>query len=262
MKRKMNNRSKAAVALMLAALLSVGGASAFLTDAGSTDNEFTVGKVDFNIYEEAWDGELPDGSVVATPADALGINQAKHLSAGQVIPKNPALKNNSVNDAYVRIRVKVPAAEVVTVDTRGNMRNGGTARLTPLFSFVSNPGTGMRLTSDSPRVEPATPGNATPGNASPGNADRPGATAYYIYEYMYTGGGDTEIPLPAGHDIPPLFDDVTFANVADGQLEGAVEIVTVDFRAIQSAGFSGAAEAWQAYDRQTPSWRTSWRRGG
>lgn len=234
------NRRKGILLAALTLLFSVGGVSAYMTDQEAAANEFTVGDLDFNLYETAWDGELPDGTYIATPSSAMGIEQARNIVPGQVIPKDPAIRNNSRNDAYLRVRVKIPVEDAVLADGEGNLLNGGAPTETELFSYEENAGTGMRLTADSPTVEVDT---ATASNAS-------GTSRYHVYEYMYTGGGEEEIPLPAGQDIPPLFDEVVFANLADSSLNGTVEWIHVDFRAIQSAGFASAEDAWNAYDRQ------------
>lgn len=243
MKKKISNKTKALAAVGLIALLSIGGIRAYMTDHDTAKNSFTVGKVDFNLYEEAWDGELPDGSYAATPSDALGVNEARNIYSGKVIKKNPAIKNNSKNDAYLRMRVKIPVAEVVTAAEDGTVNYGGAAVATELFSYKENPGTGMRKVSGTPQVEVATPSQATP-EAKP--------QVYHVYEYEYTGDGNTEVPLPAGKDIPPLFDQVIFANVIEGQVDEETEIIQVDFRAIQSGGFDSPQDAWGAYDRQNP----------
>lgn len=243
MKKKISNRTKALAAVGLAALLSIGGIRAYMTDRETTANRFTVGKVDFNLYEEAWDGELPDGTYTASPSDALGVNQARDMYSGKVINKNPAIKNNSKNDAYLRMRVKIPVARVVTAAEDGTLNHGGIPVETELFSYNENTGTGMRQVSGTPSVEVATPSEATP-------ESKP--SVYHVYEYEYTGGGTSEIPLPAGKDIPPLFDQVMFANIVEGQVVEETEFIKIDFRAIQSGGFATPEEAWAAYDRQNP----------
>lgn len=58
-------------------------------------------------------------------------------------------------------------------------------------------------------------------------------------------------PLPAGQDISPLFDTVTFANVVGGQIDENTEFIFVDFKAIQSGGFNSPQEAWNAYENQS-----------
>ena len=128
-KKKMKQKIKILAAICLIAILSLGGTLAYMTDYEAAENKFTVGKVDFNLYETNWDGELPDGSYAsssnATPSDALGINEAKDMYAGKEIPKDPAIKNNSKNDAYLRMTVTIPVARVVTADEDGNLNYGG-----------------------------------------------------------------------------------------------------------------------------------------
>lgn len=235
---KISSKAKIMTAACLIAILSLGGTLAYMTDYELAKNKFTVGSVDFNLYETSWDGELPDGTYAtpsdatpsdATASDALGIQEAENMYAGKVIPKDPAIKNNSKNDAYVRMTVKVPVATVSTADRYGNLFYGGQAVKTELFSYQVNWDCGMRLLSPYP-VE---------------------GDGYRIYEYIYTGGGNREIPVPAGHDIPPLFNTVTFANVVGGQIDENTEFIDVDFKAIQSGGFNSPEEAWEAYQNQS-----------
>ena len=235
---KVKNRTKALIAIGLIALLSLGGTMAYMTDYEIASNRFTVGKEDFNLYESSWDGELPNGDYAtpsdatpsdASPSDALGIKQAENMYAGKVIPKNPAIKNNSKNDAYLRMTVKIPVAEIITVGDDGIVNNNGEAVDTELFTYEVNEYCGMELLSPYPKEE----------------------DGCHIYEYIYTGGGPYEIPVPAGHDIPPLFDTVTFANVVGGQIDENTEFIHVDFKAIQSGGFESPDEAWEAYENQS-----------
>lgn len=237
--KKSRNKLKLFTAIALIAILSLGGTMAYMTDYEAAKNKFTVGKVDFNLYESKWDGELPDGSYAtpsdatpsdASPSNALGIKQAENMYAGMEIPKNPAIKNNSKNDAYLRMTVKIPVDSVIIADDDGFLENDGELLETELFSYQFNEDSGMRLLPGQPTVK----------------------DGCNIYEYMYTGGGWTEIPVPAGHDIPPLFDTVTFANIVGGQLEDSVEFIDVDFKAIQSGGFNSPEEAWSAYENQNP----------
>ena len=225
-------------AICLLALLSLGGTMAYMTDHESAENRFTVGKVDFNLYERNWDGERPDGTYAtssnatssnATSSNALGMEQAENMYAGMEINKDPAIKNNSKNDAYLRMTVKVPVATVSTADRDGNLVDGGIQKETELFSYELNPYCGMKPVSYWPTVE----------------------NGFHVYEYMYTGDGYHEIPVPAGHNIPPLFHTVTFANVVDGEINEETEFIYVDFKAIQSGGFDTPEDAWRAYDNQS-----------
>lgn len=237
-KTTFQNRAKLLAAICLLALLSLGGTMAYMTDHESAENRFTVGKVDFNLYERNWDGERPDGTYAtssnatssnATPSDALGMEQAENMYAGMEINKDPAIKNNSKNDAYLRMTVKVPVATVSTADRDGNLVDGGIQKETELFSYELNPYCGMKPVSYWPTVE----------------------NGFHVYEYMYTGDGYHEIPVPAGHNIPPLFHTVTFANVVDGEINEETEFIYVDFKAIQSGGFDTPEDAWRAYDNQS-----------
>lgn len=247
MKIRISNKTKIMAAFGLLAVFTVGGTMAYMTDRETSENVFTVGKVDFNLYEESWDGELPDGTYAtpseatpseASPSDALGIDQARDLYSGKVIDKDPAIKNNSRNDAYLRMSVKIPVADVVTADEDGNLNNDGNPEETELFTYIENADSGMTRVSDIPELSVA----------SGSDADK----RYHVYEYMYTGDGDMEIPVPAGQDIPPLFNKVVFANVIEGQVDEAMEFLTVDYKAIQSGGFADPDEAWAAYRRQNP----------
>lgn len=237
-KTTFKNRAKLLAALCILALLSLGGTMAYMTDHESAENRFTVGKVDFNLYERNWDGERPDGTYAtssnatssnATSSNALGMEQAENMYAGMEINKDPAIKNNSKNDAYLRMTVKVPVATVSTADRDGNLVDGGIQKETELFSYELNPYCGMKPVSYWPTVE----------------------NGFHVYEYMYTGDGYHEIPVPAGHNIPPLFHTVTFANVVDGEINEETEFIYVDFKAIQSGGFDTPEDAWRAYDNQS-----------
>ncbi|MCI8607243.1 MAG: hypothetical protein HFG72_10650 [Hungatella sp.] len=237
-KTTFQNRAKLLAAICLLALLSLGGTMAYMTDHESAENRFTVGKVDFNLYERNWDGERPDGTYAtssnatssnATSSNALGMEQAENMYAGMEINKDPAIKNNSKNDAYLRMTVKVPVATVSTADRDGNLVDGGIQKETELFSYELNPYCGMKPVSYWPTVE----------------------NGFHVYEYMYTGDGYHEIPVPAGHNIPPLFHTVTFANVVDGEINEETEFIYVDFKAIQSGGFDTPEDAWRAYDNQS-----------
>lgn len=237
-KTTFQNRAKLLAAICLLALLSLGGTMAYMTDHESAENRFTVGKVDFNLYERNWDGERPDGTYAtssnatssnATSSNALGMEQAENMYAGMEINKDPAIKNNSKNDAYLRMTVKVPVATVSTADRDGNLVDGGIQKETELFSYELNPYCGMKPVSYWPTVE----------------------NGFHVYEYMYTGDGYHEIPVPAGHNIPPLFHTVTFANVVDGEINEETEFIYVDFKALQSGGFDTPEDAWRAYDNQS-----------
>ena len=73
----------------LAAILVVGGTMAFFTDTKTKDNTFTIGNVSIDLDEPNWD---PDDTDNKYP--------------GEVIAKDPQVKNTGANDAFVRIKVE------------------------------------------------------------------------------------------------------------------------------------------------------------
>ena len=108
-------------ALSLAAILSVGGTVAYLTDQKETTNKFTVGKVEIDLDEPNWDE-----------------NEHHDLLYGETVQKDPMITNTGVNDAYVYLEVQIPMASVITADDSGLLKNQGQAVYQELFSFSKN----------------------------------------------------------------------------------------------------------------------------
>ena len=131
----------AAIAVMLVAVLVVGGTLAYFTDTKSADNVFTVGNVKIDLIESTYhregndnsgDKDIPDPTHTASgmkyvtdghkaftneeiKADAA--NYAKYIGTkgvgmvpGRNVAKCPYVINNGDNAAYIRIRVMVPSA--------------------------------------------------------------------------------------------------------------------------------------------------------
>lgn len=137
----------AAIAVMLVAALVVGGTLAYFTDTKSADNTFTVGNVSIELLEsslhrenagyvgtpgeelkpenaELWSNVEKQGSNNTSPYKAgdtfytdkqIEDNAAAYkcdkvkLAPGQSYHKMPYVKNTGANDAYIRIRVMIPA---------------------------------------------------------------------------------------------------------------------------------------------------------
>ena len=132
----------AAIAVMLVAALVVGGTLAYFTDTKSADNTFTVGNVKIELLEsslhrenagiangatsdsELWSNVEKLGSNNTSPYKAgdtfytdaqIEANAATYtcddvkLAPGQSYHKMPYVKNTGANDAYIRIRVIIPA---------------------------------------------------------------------------------------------------------------------------------------------------------
>lgn len=133
----------AAIAVMLVAALVVGGTLAYFTDTKSADNTFTVGNVKIDLLEsslhrenagiangatsdsELWSDVAKEGSNNTSPYKAgdtfytdaqIKANAEKYtcdnvkLNPGEYYHKMPYVVNTGKNDAYIRIRVMIPAA--------------------------------------------------------------------------------------------------------------------------------------------------------
>lgn len=97
------NAKKKILAVALAAsmaVLAVGGSSlAYFTDTDNAHNEFTVGNVQINLEEPAWEAN-PDH---------------EDVYPGEALPKDPIVTNTGANPAVVRIKLTMP--EDVTFET-------------------------------------------------------------------------------------------------------------------------------------------------
>ena len=91
-----------AVAAALAAVLTIGGVSAYFTDADTATNTFTIGKISLDLQEPNWD---PD--------------HATNLTPNQIIKKDPQIRNDGINDEFVFLEVTVPYKNVITVNDAG-----------------------------------------------------------------------------------------------------------------------------------------------
>ncbi len=131
-----------ALTIVMAAILAVGGSLAYLTDTQTAKNTFTIGNVKIELLEsklhrenagvangatstsELWSDVAKEGSGNTNKykagdtfyTDEQIENDAKtykcenvKLNPGQSYHKMPYVKNTGANDAYIRIRVMIPA---------------------------------------------------------------------------------------------------------------------------------------------------------
>lgn len=107
----------AIVSVLTVATLAVGATLAYLNDTTETvTNTFASDKnISISLREPKWDGytfedtNYPAGTAAKTDSNELGFNQAKSYVPGQVIPKNPTVKNTGTTDsvdAYIALRVE------------------------------------------------------------------------------------------------------------------------------------------------------------
>lgn len=132
----------AAIAVMLVAALVVGGTLAYFTDKDTATNTFTVGNVSIKLLEsslhrenagvangqtsasELWSDVAKEGTGNTSKYkagdtfytdDQIKADAAKYtcdnvkLNPGQSYHKMPYVVNTGANDAYIRIRVMIPA---------------------------------------------------------------------------------------------------------------------------------------------------------
>ena len=104
--------------VLLVALLTIGGISAYFVDKDTIQNTFTVGSVDIFLDEPNWEEE-----------DKVFPNQT--------LPKDPQVTNVGDNDAYIFVEVEVPYATVRTESTNGIV---SPAKEQELFTYDVNEG--------------------------------------------------------------------------------------------------------------------------
>ena len=110
---KKNHLGKIVAACALIGCMTVGGISAYFTDADTATNTFTVGRVSIDLQEPDW---IPP--TVITPEEEFA--------------KDPKILNDGINDAYVFVEVVVPYANVATANEDGTKN---AAADTELFSY-------------------------------------------------------------------------------------------------------------------------------
>ncbi len=110
-----------------AGLLTIGGAFAYLTNAETVTNTFTVGKVNVDLLEPNYPGN--------------GSDQATNLLPGEEVKKDPQVKNTGRNPVVIFTRVNIPVENVVEVEEGGQNNGKRKAKgLTEMFWFRKTTG--------------------------------------------------------------------------------------------------------------------------
>ena len=115
----MNKKKTIISAIVLLAIVAVGGAIAYFTDTDTKTNTFTVGNVDITLSEEHWsttdsnNNNIPDA--------------AENIAPGVSVAKDPVITNVSATaPAYVYAKVEIPCTtdatpeEIFTLNTIGS----------------------------------------------------------------------------------------------------------------------------------------------
>ena len=144
----MNKKKTIISAIVLLAIVAVGGAIAYFTDTDTKTNTFTIGNVDITLSEEHWsttdsnNNNIPDA--------------AENIAPGVSVAKDPVITNVSATaPAYVYAKVAIPCTtdatpeEIFTLNTIGsgwNLMTDG-ACTSGVATKVYNYGTSSAMTS-------------------------------------------------------------------------------------------------------------------
>ena len=259
----------AAIAVMLVAVLVVGGTLAYFTDTKSATNTFTVGNVKIDLIESTYhregndnsgDKDIPDPTHAAsgmkyvtdghkaftddeikanakTYADYIGT-KGVGMVPGRGVAKCPYVINTGANAAYIRIRVMVPSRannDYVAVKDGGVITNQWCS--TSMISGEFKAATGDR----------------TPAIDIGGYTDKNGVV-YDVYTFVrnepLAAGAMTEWNVWnfIGIDKNANTADIQKAIDAGAIAKDGTLHVLVQADAIQADGFADAAAAFTAFD--------------
>lgn len=210
----------AAIAVMLVAVLVVGGTLAYFTDTKSADNTFTVGDVKI---------KLDESNVNDPNGDRVTSNEYTDVFPGIQYKKDPVVTNTGKNDAYVRA--------VVTIENGMNWmglynENVWTAPQEEAF---------MKLICDKLGAGWSIENIAYVTNAERGSTD-------FVATLKYTG------VLKSGDATSAMFENVmlptnaTANDITTRVAQNGVFHIDVVAQAIQTNGFGTWEDAFTAFD--------------
>lgn len=220
-----NRKLTAGILGAMALLMATGSTLAYFTDKEQASNRITIGKVDITLTEPKW--------------DALSESDKQNITPGKELVKDPTVTNTGINDAFVFLKVKVPAAELVTANADGTKNK---AAVHELYSWEVN--TGWTQVGDSINV-----------------TNEAGKIVGVEYLYVY-GSRSACTSLAKNKVTPELFSSVTFLNVIEGQtltdttpLEEAETVIDIQAFAIQTTDLTAddvtsPTEVWNVLSNQ------------
>ena len=212
----------AAIAVMLVAVLVVGGTLAYFTDTKTATNTFTVGDVKI---------KLDESNVNDPNGDRVTSNEYTDVFPGIQYKKDPVVTNTGKNDAYVRA--------VVTIENGMNWmglynENVWTAPQEEAF---------MKLICDKLGAGWSIENIAYVTNAERGSTD-------FVATLKYTG------VLKSGDATSAMFENIMLpANATTNDIttrvaQNGVFHIDVVAQAIQADGFASWNDAFAAFDAQ------------
>lgn len=191
-----NKTKKALCAASILGVVAISGIFAYLTDTDEKKNQFTIGNVEIELLEPAWEITEENKSTVDKNDNEIP-DFAENIVPNQEIDKDPSIKNKGTTDAYVFMEVLVPMVNASTVDDSGDMKLVSTDGKTDLFTYTYDDTNWGRLSSEVVEQELEN-----------------GETASFRKSIYYYKGTEDGI-LAAGAETAPLFEKVVVRNIAD-----------------------------------------------
>ena len=112
----------ALIACALAAVMAIGGASAYFTATDDKTNTWTVGNIDVELQEPLYDA---------------AEDERENITPNKELTKDPQIVNKGNNDAFVFLKVTIPVADVKVASQDGSTM---TEAEQELFDFAINNG--------------------------------------------------------------------------------------------------------------------------
>ena len=197
----------------LAAVLTIGGSLAYFTDGDTAVNNFTVGRVSIDLREPGFEED-----------------DQPPLVPDQEVVKDPQVKNDGINDAYIFAVVTVPYANVKAVSEAGALSAAAntqlfTYNLDSSWTLVSSGTLNGKTLASTSAIAKAT--------AAAGYVDTTAKTVSYAYAYTGSSAAALE-KVAAGDTTENVFPAVKLINVAEDTIEETAPSVTVTAYAIQA----------------------------
>ena len=211
--RKTSSKRKGAAHLgNRAKALIIGGCTAALVAGGSLAY-FT----DFDSVQNNF--QVADSLDIQVVEPNWDPDNAVGLAPLAKVAKDPAIQNVSGVPAWIIAQVEVPVADVAVVNESGSQESRKNAEL---FTYTLNASGWTE--SGSPQI----------------------SNGYAVHTYL------AKSSVNVGEQTPNLFDQVQLINLVEGQLTGdrLNQQIVVKGYGIQTEGFSSAADAWTAYQKQ------------
>ena len=206
----------AAIAVMLVAVLVVGGTLAYFTDTKSANNTFTMGNVAITL----------DETDVNNPEARTAKGNTYNVYPGQTVTKDPVVHNTGKNAAYIRATVNVSnwmnLVAAYYPDFKETFPNDGYKAALNLL--VGQLGEGWSV------VDVVKGDTFTIGQFD----------AKFILKYDGT--------LAAGSETTPMFTQVMVPAGLDNANASTFSSVKVQAQAIQADGFGTWEAAFNAFD--------------